>query len=69
MRFAGKAGRYQRKAVGSAACAACLGIAPMLAITHGHRWLGFALIAVQVVLLVAAMSFLVEMKKAKNAGE
>lgn len=69
MKFAGKAGQYQRKAVVTAAGAAMLGAAPALAMTHGHRWLGFVFIAVQVVLLVAAMRFFVEMKKAKNAHE
>jgi CHASE2 domain-containing sensor protein len=64
--MASRAREYQKKAVVTAAGAACLGMAPMLAMTHGHRWLGFVFIAVQVVLLVAAMRFFVEMKKARQ---
>lgn len=37
----------------------------MLAMTHGHRIFAFCLIGLQVVLVVAAMRFLVEMKREK----
>jgi len=67
--MAGRARELQKKAVVTAAGAAMLGAAPALAMTHGHRWLGFFFIAVQVVLLVAAMRFFVEMKKAKDAHD
>lgn len=59
----------RKKAVVTAAGAAALGAAPMLAMTHGHRWLGLLAIGIQVVLIVAAMRYVMEMKKAKAAGE
>jgi hypothetical protein len=40
----------------AAACAALGGI-PAVTMTHGHRWIGFAAIAVQLILLVIAVNF------------
>jgi len=59
----------RKKAVVTAAGAAVLGAAPTLAMTHGHRWLGLLAIGIQVVLIAVATRYLVEMKKAKAAGE
>jgi len=55
----------RKRAVTTAAGAAALGAAPMLAMTHGHRGFAFLLMGLQVVLIVAAMRFMVEMKRAK----
>lgn len=67
--MASRARELQKKAVLAAAGAAVLGVAPMLAMMHGHRWLGLGFIGVQVVLLVMAFRFLVAMQRARAAGE
>jgi hypothetical protein len=52
----------RRKAVITAAlCTILGGVVP--AAIHAHRWLGFSVIGVQVVLLVTALSFLAQSKK------
>jgi hypothetical protein len=63
-----KAGELRRKAVVTAAGAAVLGAGPALFMTHGHRWVGFVVIGIQIVLLVAAMRFLRESKRLRPAG-
>jgi hypothetical protein len=45
-----------------------LGAAPAVSMTHGHRWLGFIFIGIQVVLIVQALALLARMKKAKSEG-
>jgi hypothetical protein len=67
--MASRAREFQKKTVFSAAGAAVLGVAPMLAMAHGHRWLGFGLIGVQVVLVVMAIRFLFAMQRARSAGQ
>lgn len=67
--MASRARELQKKAVLFAAGAAVLGLAPMLSITHGHRWLGVALIGVQILLLIVAIRFFVEMQRARSAGQ
>ena len=57
----------RRKAVVLAACAACLGGLPALTMMHGHRVLGFAVIGLQIVLLVAAMNLLARSKREQNS--
>jgi hypothetical protein len=52
----------------TAAGAAVLGAAPAVSMTHGHRWLGFIFIGIQVVLIVQALALLARMKKAKSEG-
>ena len=52
-----KAAALRRKAVIFAAACAALGGIPAVTMTHGHRWIGFAAIAVQLVLLVCAVNF------------
>jgi len=64
-KFTGKAGELQRKAVVTAAGAAALGAAPALSMAHGHHWLGFSFIGLQLVLIVMAMNFVVQMKRVK----
>ncbi|HEX4036548.1 MAG TPA: hypothetical protein VHX37_00705 [Acidobacteriaceae bacterium] len=59
----------QKKAVVSAAGAVVLGMAPLLAMKDGHRWVGLVFIGVQVVLLVVAIRYLVAMKQARAARE
>jgi hypothetical protein len=53
----------------SAAGAAVLAVGPALSLTHGHRWLAFVLIGLQVVLLVEALLLLARMKKVKAEGQ
>jgi len=45
--------------------AAALGGAAAIGMTHGHRWLAFALIGLQVVLVVEALLLLARGKKLK----
>lgn len=52
-----RAAALRRKAVIFAAACAALGGIPAVSLPHGHRWIGFAAIAVQIVLLVFAVSF------------
>jgi hypothetical protein len=52
-----KAEALRRKAVILAAVCAALGGIPAVTMTHGHRWIGFAAIAVQLILLVLAVNF------------
>ncbi|HKO11877.1 MAG TPA: hypothetical protein VJV22_07915 [Acidobacteriaceae bacterium] len=52
-----KAEALRRKAVIFAAACAALGGIPVVTMTHGHRWIGFAAIAVQLILLVVAVNF------------
>jgi hypothetical protein len=61
--------RLRRGAVISAAGAAVLAAGPALSLTHGHRWLAFVLIGLQVVLLVEALLLLARMKKVKAEGQ
>jgi hypothetical protein len=65
---ASRVAELRKRAVVTAAGAAAMGAAPMLAMTHGHRWLGYEFMAVQVVLIGAAIRFVVQMRRAK-AGE
>ena len=60
--------RLRRSAVTSAAGAAVLGGGVAVSMTHGHRWLGFVLIGIQVVLLVEALLLLARLKKVKAEG-
>lgn len=68
MKGSSQASELQRRAVVTAAGAAVLGAAPALFIMHGHRWIGFLVIGIQIVLLVAAMRFLTEAKRLKAIG-
>lgn len=52
-----KAETLRRKAVILAAACAALGGIPAVTMAHGHRWIGFAAITVQIVLLVFAVNF------------
>jgi CHASE2 domain-containing sensor protein len=52
-----KAEALRRRAVILAAACAALGGIPAVTMTHGHRWIGFAAIAVQLILLVIAVNF------------
>lgn len=61
--MASKAAELQRRAVVTAAGVAVLGAGPALFITHGHRWIAFVCIGIQIALLVAAMRFLTESKR------
>jgi hypothetical protein len=61
--------RLRRGAVISAAGAAVLAAGPALWLTHGHRWLAFVFIGLQVVLLVEALLLLARMKKLKAEGQ
>lgn len=67
--MASRARELQRKAVTTAAGAACLGVVPMLAMTHGHRGLGLVVIAIQVVLVAAAIRYMAAMQRARSSGE
>jgi hypothetical protein len=57
--------RLRRGVVISAAGAAALGGAEAVGMTHGHRWLAFAFIGLQVVLVVEALLLLARGKKLK----
>ncbi len=61
-----KVNDLRRKTVISAAGAAVLAAGPALSMTHGHRVLGLVIIGIQVVLLVVAVRFFAEMKKASG---
>jgi len=65
--MAGNAAELRRRAVITAAGAAVLGAAPALFMTHGHRWIAFVVIGIQIVLLVAAMRLLTESKRQRAA--
>lgn len=67
MKSISKVEELRRKAVACAACCAALAGVPALTMTHGHRWVGFACIAVQVVLLVFSIHFLATLKRARAA--
>jgi hypothetical protein len=58
----------RRRAVTTAAGAAVLGAAPAVSMTHGHRWLGFVFIGLQVLMIVQALRFLNQMKRLKSEG-
>ena len=58
-----EAGRLRRAGVACAAMVAVLAIVPALMMEHGHRWVGFAGIGLQVVLLVIALTLLAKAKK------
>jgi len=62
-----KATELQRKGVVTAAGAAVLAAAPALFMTHGHRWMAFLVIGIQIVLLVAAARFLRESQRLRVA--
>jgi hypothetical protein len=57
--------RLRRGVVIAAGGAAALGGAAAIGMTHGHRWLAFALIGLQVVLVVEALLLLARGKKLK----
>lgn len=57
--------RIRRSIVIVAGGAAALGGVEAIGLTHGHRWLAFVLIGVQVVLVVEALLLLARMKKLK----
>ena len=63
-----KAEALRRKAVIFAAACAALGGIPAVTMTHGHRWIGFAAIAVQIVLLVIAVKFYRQSMELISAG-
>ena len=65
MRNEGRIGRLQRGVVIAAGGAAVLGGAEVVGITHGHRWLAFVFIGLQVVLIVEALLLLARLKKVK----
>ncbi len=56
----------RRRAVLMAAMAAVLGGVPAIGLAHGHHWLSFTCIGLQVILLTLAISYLV---RARRAGE
>jgi len=60
--------RIRRGVVIAAAGAAVLGGAEAIGLTHGHRWLAFVFIGIQVVLIGEALLLLVRMKKVKAEG-
>jgi hypothetical protein len=57
--FSAHSSALRRKAVILAACCAILGGAVPLGL-HSHRWIAFACIGAQAVLLVTALSFFVK---------
>ncbi len=57
--------RLRRGVVIAAAGAAALGGAEAVGMTHGHRWLAFVFIGLQVVLTVEALLLLARWKKLK----
>jgi hypothetical protein len=57
--------RLRRGVVIAAGGAAALGGVEVVGITHGHRWLAFVLIGLQVVLVVEALLLLARWKKLK----
>ena len=57
--------RLRRGVVIAAGGAAALGGVEAIGITHGHRWLAFVLIGLQVVLVVEALLLLARWKKLK----
>jgi len=59
-----KVADLRRKAVTSAAGAAVLGGFEVISVTHGHRWLAFGFLGLQVVLIVMAIVLLARMKSA-----
>lgn len=59
--------RIRRSMVIAGGGAAALGGAEAIGITHGHRWLAFVFIGVQVVLIVEALLLLARWKKVKAA--
>ena len=61
--------RLRRGAVISAAGAAVLAAGPAVSLTHGHRWLAFVFIGLQVVLIVEALLLLARLKKVKAEGQ
>jgi hypothetical protein len=61
--------RLRWSAVIAAGGAAALGGAEAMGLTHGHRWLAFVLLGLQVVLIVEALLLLARMKKVKAAGD
>lgn len=63
-----KAAALRRKAVIFAAACAALGGIPAITMTHGHRWIAFAAIAVQIVLLVFAVNFYRQSMTQMSAG-
>lgn len=63
-----KAAALRRKAVIVAAACAALGGIPVVTMTHGHHWIGFTVIAVQVVLLVIAVNFYRQSMALTSAG-
>jgi len=63
-----KVEELRRKAVACAASCAALAGVPALTLAHGHRWVGFACIGVQVVLLVFSIRFLAALKRARAAA-
>lgn len=63
-----KAEALRRKAViVAAACAAMGGFLP-ITLHHGHRWIGFACIAAQIILLVLAVTFYRQSMSLISAG-
>jgi hypothetical protein len=52
----------------AAAGAAVLGGAEAAGLTHGHRWLAFVFIGLQLVLIAEALLLLARMKKLKAEG-
>jgi hypothetical protein len=52
----------------AAAGAAVLGGAEAAGLTHGHRWLAFVFIGLQLVLIGEALLLLARMKKLKAEG-
>jgi uncharacterized membrane protein len=57
--------RLRRGVVVAAAGAAALGGVEVVGITHGHRWLAFVFIGLQVLLIVEALLLLARLKKVK----
>jgi hypothetical protein len=57
--------RLRRAIAAAAGGAAALGGVEVVGLTHSHRWLAFAIIGLQVVLVVEALVLLARLKKVK----
>lgn len=63
-----KAGALRRKAVMTAALCAMVGGGAIAFMQPGHRWIGFACIGVQIILLVIAVNFYRQSMALTSAG-
>jgi hypothetical protein len=65
MKVQTKADELRGKSVAASASCAVLAVVPAVTMTHGLVWVGCVSIGVQVVLLVVAIRYLTESRKAR----